>query len=82
MEIQQPGGGSGGGGTTLTVETPVGTVDDSNTSFTIAHTPLFIDVNGGIYTVGNGIFVTYAGGIITLGAPVGVGGFILSFYNH
>jgi hypothetical protein len=81
MEIEQPGGSGGGGGHTLTSEAPVGTVNDSNTSFTVSHTPLFIDVNGGIYLAGQGIFASFAGGVITLNAPVGTGGFITSYYN-
>lgn len=81
MEIVQPGGGGGGTGHILTVEIPAGTVNDSNTTFSVMNTPLFIDVNGGIYTVGQGIFSSYVAGVITLSSPVGTGGFILSFYN-
>lgn len=81
MEIVTSTGGRGGG-TTLAFETPTGVVNDSNVTFTVIHTPLFIDVNGGTYTVGTGSFATYAGGTITLASPVGTGGFITSFYNH
>ena len=81
MEIVQPGGGGSGTGKTLTAETPAGTVDNSNTSFTVLHTPLFIDVNGSIYTVGTGTFSGFSGGVITLSSAVGTGGFITSFYN-
>lgn len=81
MELVVPGGGSGGTGHTLTAETPVGTVDDSNETFTVSHTPLFININGGIYATGQGMFASYAGGVITLSAPVGTGGFITSYYN-
>ena len=67
-----------GGG--VSWEIPVGTVDDSNTTFTVANEPAFILVNGGIYRVGNGIYASYAGGTITLASPIGTGGFIVSAY--
>lgn len=38
-------GGSGGNGT-LSMEVPVGTVDGSNTTFNVSHTPLYIEVSG------------------------------------
>lgn len=81
MEIVQPEGTGGGSGTTLEYEVPAGTVDDSNTIFTVMNTPLYINVNGSAYTVGNGTFQSYSLGVITLSSPVGLGGFILSFYN-
>lgn len=59
-------------------ETPVGTVDDSNTTFTVSNTPLYIIVNGAQYIEGTGLFSSYSGGTITLSAPVGTGGFIRS----
>lgn len=71
----------GGSGSTLTPETPTGTVDDSNVTFTVTHTPLYIDVNGSQYRVGQGMFATYGAGTITLTAPVGSTGFITSWYN-
>lgn len=73
------GGGGGGGG--LSFEVPVGTVNDNNTTFTVSNTPLFIIVNGPIYTAGTGIFTSYAGGTISLSTPVGTGGFIISVYS-
>lgn len=81
MEITQPGGGGGGSGTTLHTEIPTGTIDDTNVSFTVLHIPLYIVVNGAAYLVGQGMYSSFGGGIITLTAPVGVGGFITSFYN-
>ena len=82
MEIDSGRGtGGGGGGKTLTKEVPAGTVNDSNTTFTVMNTPLFIDVNGAIYAEGTGTFVSYIAGVITLSSPVGMGGFILSYYN-
>jgi len=67
-----------GGGTTF--ETPVGVVDDSNTSFTVSNIPKYINVNGSQYTEGLGIYTSYLAGTITLSAPVGTGGFIISAY--
>ena len=81
MEEMMHGGGSSSSGSTLTAETPTGTVDDSNQTFTVAHTPLYIVVNGGQYTAGQGIFASYVAPTITLNAPVGSTGFIQSFYN-
>lgn len=65
-------------GSGLTVETPTGTVDDSNTSFTVSNTPKYIVVNGAQYFDGAGY--TYLAGTITLDNPVGTGGFIRSIY--
>lgn len=65
---------------TLASETPVGAVDDSNTSFTVSNTPLFIIVNGAVYISGTGIFTSYVNGTITLSTPVGNGGFITSVH--
>ncbi len=79
MEIVQPGGSGGGSGTTLTAETPVGTVDGVNTIFTVAHTPIFMEIDGMIRV--NGYGYTYAAPTITtdpLTPPVQS---IISFYN-
>lgn len=81
MEVVQPGGGTGGSGKTLTPQTPIGTVDDSNLIFTVTHDPVYIVINGATYTAGTGIWASYAAGTITLSSPVGTGGFITSFYN-
>lgn len=80
MELGQMGGGGGSGGT-LAFETPIGAIDDSNVTFTVVHDPLFIIVNGAAYTAGTGTFAAYVAPTITLTAPVGVGGFILSAYT-
>jgi hypothetical protein len=69
---------AGGGGASF--ETPTGTVNDTNLTFTVANTPLYIIVNGLIYFSGTGVFVSYAAGTITLNTPVGTGGFIRSAY--
>lgn len=71
------GGGSGSG---IDTETPVGAVDDSNTSFEVSNTPLYIVVNGAIYYEGVGLFQSFVGTTITLSSPVGTGGFIRSVY--
>lgn len=69
-----------GGGAGTNFETPTGAVNDTNTTFTVLNTPVYINVNGLIYTEGNGIYTSYAGGTITLNTPVGSGGFIISAY--
>jgi hypothetical protein len=56
---------------------PVGTVDDSNVTFTVSSKPMFIIVNGGFYREGKGIYTSYSGGTITLSSPVGNDGFII-----
>jgi len=71
---------SGGAGGALNKETPTGTVDDSNTSFTVSNEPFFINVNGAIYEEGDGLYSSYVAGTITLSSPVGQGGFIKSYY--
>lgn len=80
MEIVQPGGtGGGGSGKTLTPEIPVGTIDGSNTIFTVIHQPVFVEIDGMLRIDGYGY--TFTGGTITtdaLGAPVQN---ITSFYN-
>lgn len=68
---------SGGG---LTKETPVGTINDVNVTFTVSNQPFFINVNGAIYEVGDGAYASYVAGTITLNYPVGTGGFIKSYY--
>ncbi len=80
MEIVQPFS-EGANPDKLTPETPIGAVNDSNVTFTVVNTPVFIVVNGGVYTAGLGIFSSYVAPTITLSSPVGTGGFIASFYN-
>lgn len=66
-------------GTTISSETPTGTVDGSNTIFTVLHTPLFVMIDGVIRV--NGYGYTLAGLTINvdpLAPPVQV---IRSFYN-
>ena len=71
--------GGGGGGGNVNFETPTGTVNDANTSFTVANEPIYIVVNGAQMFSGAGY--SYAGGTITLDNPVGTGGFIRSAYG-
>lgn len=65
-------------GTGISIETPTGTVDDSNVDFTVTNEPKYIVVNGAQYFSGAGY--TYLAGTITLNNPVGTGGFIRSVY--
>lgn len=74
---------SGGGGGGLSKETPVGTIDNANVTFTVNNVPFFINVNGAIYNVGDGQYASLTPGTpntITLTNPVGTGGFIKSYY--
>lgn len=71
--------GGGGGGTTIGIEIPAGTVDDSNVTFTVANDPLYIVVNGAQLFEGAGWSIV--GTTITLDNPVGTGGFIRSAYE-
>lgn len=81
MEIGAPGGtgGGGGGGKTLTLETPVGTVNGVNTTFTVANTPVFIEVDGSLYVPGYGY--TYSAPTITTDPTRPPVQNITSFYN-
>ena len=72
---------SASGGAGVSYETPVGDVNDTNTTFTVSNTPVYINVNGLIYREGEGIFTSYVAGTITLSTPVGTGGFISSAYS-
>lgn len=67
-----------GVGAGIAFETPSGTVDDSNVTFTVANTPLYIVVNGVQYFENNGY--TRATLTLTLSVPVGTGGWIKSAY--
>jgi len=70
------GGGSGAG---VAFETPVGTVNDANVTFSVSNTPVYIIVNGATHFSGAGY--TYSAPNITLSSPVGTGGFIRSAYS-
>ena len=75
------GGGTVGGATVgvATVETPTGTVDGSNATFTVANTPLYIIVDG--VSKFATLHYTYLAGTITIidGAPPAL--FIRSLYT-
>lgn len=79
MEINQPGVSGSGSGKTLTVETPVGTVNGSNTVYTVLNQPVWIAVDGVDKFVT--LNYTYLAGTITItdGAPPVFS--IYSFYN-
>lgn len=62
------------GGGAISLETPTGTVDDSNMDFVFTEEPLLILFNGSIYPKNAGW--TWAGSTATLFTPVGTGGFI------
>lgn len=80
MEVVQPGGSGGGGtGKTLTLETPVGTVNGVNTTFTVSNTPVFVEIDGMLRVPGYGY--TYAAPTITTDALTPPAQNITSFYN-
>lgn len=66
-------------GAGIAFETPSGTIDDSNQSFTVANTPLYIVVNGTQYFENVGFTRTLLA--LTLSFPVGTGGWIRSAYS-
>jgi hypothetical protein len=68
ITISATGGGSGA----FSVIAVSGTINDTNTSFTAASTPVLVVVNGNAYRHGAG--VTISGTSITLDNPVGAGG--------
>lgn len=65
--------------TSIEFETPTGTVNDTNVTFTATQTPIYIIQNGLQYFEDAGY--TLSGLTITLTTPVGTGGFIRSAYN-
>ena len=79
VSVSGEDGGSGGGGGNINFETPTGTIDDSNDTFTVANEPLYIVVNGAQMFEGGGY--SYLAGTITLDNPIGTGGFIRSAYG-
>ncbi len=62
----------------FSIETPAGTVDGVNTSFTVGHTPKVVIIDGISKVSGNGY--TYAGGIITVDSDAPPVAFIRSLY--
>lgn len=79
--------GGGTGGATLTEETPAGTVDGSNTIFTVVNTPIYIVVDGLTRILvsdindlnGNGF--TFSSGTIIVNPNVPPTSFIRSYFN-
>lgn len=71
--ISSTGGGGGGG---ASVETPSGTVNGSNVTFTVGNEPLYVVADGLTYFDGAGY--SYSGGTITMTSPPF--SFIRSFY--
>lgn len=67
----------GGGGSTLTFETPTGTINGSNITFTVAHVPLYIVADNQTYFENVGY--TRVGATLTLDAAPW--NFIRSAYN-
>lgn len=78
---------AGGVSSTLTQETPTGTVDGSNNVFTVLNTPVFVVVDGQTRPLvasindinGNGF--TYSAGTLTVNSLVPPVSFIRSYYN-
>ncbi len=60
-------------------ETPTGTVDDSNVTFTVANDPKYIVVNGATMFANAGY--SYSAPTVTLDNPIGTGGNIFSVYD-
>lgn len=73
-----PGTGASSG--SLDVETPVGTQNDSNVTFTVSNTPVFLTMNGQVLT-GSGVDYTYADGTITLVLAPSSGDIFRSYHN-
>jgi len=69
---------SGGGSIGVNVETPVGTVDGSNVTFTVSNAPKFVVTDGSVRFSGLGY--TYLAGTITMEALLAPVSFIRSVY--
>lgn len=67
--------GSGGG---VNIETPSGTINGSNTNFTVTNEPKYVVVNALTYFDGAGY--SYSGGTITFDIPPATGSAIKSIY--
>lgn len=72
--------GGSGGGSTLTSEIPSGTIDGTNTVFTVANTPIEFFWNGQFQNPNAGDYA-YATGTITMATAPSPGDNLLSFYN-
>jgi len=69
----------GSGGSTLGFETPTGTIDGVNATFTVVHTPLFVVLNGATYFENDGY--TLAGLTITMLVIPQTGSTLRSAFN-
>lgn len=69
---------TGGGGAGVTAETPSGTVDGSNATFTVSNEPSFVIIDGMFRVSGFGY--TYSGGTITVDPLTPPTSFIRSYY--
>ena len=77
VEELMHGGSKSSGGTGYTVETPSGTIDGTNVTFTVTAVPVYIISDGATYFANNGY--TISGLTLTLtSAPLG---FLRSFYS-
>ncbi len=77
VEELMHGGSKSSGGTGYTVETPSGTIDGTNVTFTVTAVPVYIISDGATYFANNGY--TILGLTLTLtSAPLG---FLRSFYS-
>lgn len=73
------GCGTGGSGGSISSETPVGTINGSNTTFTVSNSPTFETVNGQVLTQNNGY--TLSSLTITYSVAPVSGSVLASFYN-
>lgn len=72
--------GGGGGGGNLASEVPTGTIDGSNTMFSVANAPIQFFWNGQLQNP-NVPDYTYAAGVITMTTAPNPGDNLLSFYQ-
>lgn len=79
MEINGKGGGGGGGG--IAFETPSGTVDGANVTFTVLHIPVYLTLGGAVLIENDGY--TRSGLTLTMvvAPPPGSGAAFRSAYN-
>ena len=67
-------------GSAMQTEVPTGSVNGSNTVFTVSNTPVFVIIDGVVRVEGFGY--SYDGGTITVNALVPPQEFIRSYYNE
>lgn len=64
---------------TLSTEVPVGAIDSSNTTYTVVHTPIFLEIDGMTRVAGYGY--TYVAPTITVDPLTPPTESIISFYQ-